>query len=334
MTHLGSSHPYGIRVAGAPDGRRRRVIAKKAFDAHCRCASNLDGSEAYLSVFQLGDDFKDYHRRFGSVRGFEGSTWAEFLVIDIDRYPHRGGAGRALEDVCLIVVALEEYFGVNRTLIIPFFSGSKGFHLLVPTSLWRPSPSIDYPEVTRQAVRLIAAEAKVEVDLSIYQQVHLLRAPNTRHPETGLFKRYIPPETIDSVTPGQVLELACEPFAFRPYDATGEPICNRLVDLWAEATSKTEKVRERLARRKEDIRTGNHPVDVWPVTRRFLQNVIPVGERNNSLFRAALNFAELGMDLRAIYSLLTHNALCLGLREREIERTIRSAYCHVYDNNE
>ncbi len=328
------SHSYGFRVAGGLYGRRLRGPAVEAFERYCAGESPCDGDETYLSVFQFGEDFKSFQLRTNGVRDFVGSTWATWIWFDIDRSPDQGGLVQGLEDLRSLISTVEETFDAPRRLLLPFFSGSKGFHLGLPTELWRPSPGDDFSEQARRFVHAVVNEAKITIDSSIYSRVSLIRAPNTRNPKTGLFKRHIPAEQIDTVSVREVVDSARDPFLFQPTLATAQDRSEPLVSLWAEAAVRVAKRRDYALQVRNEVREGVRPPDIWSVTRRVLAANVPEGKRNTSLFKAALNLAEYGVPLPVIEELLRYPAIQMGLSEYEIDRTIENGYRRVFDLDE
>ena len=82
-----------------------------------------------------------------------------------------------------------ERYGIDGDALLIFFSGSKGYHVGLPSSLWEAEPSADFHRVARQFAEQLAAVVGVAIDTSVYDRVRAFRAPNSRHPKTGLHKR-------------------------------------------------------------------------------------------------------------------------------------------------
>ena len=194
-----TTHPHGFRIVGPCTGDRRRVDAATAFRAYCQCDARATvEAEAYLSAFQFAGDFAEHLARTGSPAGFNGSTWAPVVWCDVDRGESAGGVAQALTDTRLLVDTLDETYGVPREVLLPFVSGGKGMHLGIPTALWAPTASADFHAVARQFVENIAAEANVAVDVGVFDRQRAFRAPNSRHPKSGLHKRYVPVDVLDT----------------------------------------------------------------------------------------------------------------------------------------
>ncbi|ABU96873.1 hypothetical protein [Thermus phage P23-45] len=86
-----------------------------------------------------------------------------------------------------------------------YFSGSKGFHLVVPAEALGMRPQREPEKVLRAMARALA-HPKYPLDTSAYSRRRLFRAANTRHGTTGLYKVALSPEEIP-----YALELARTP---------------------------------------------------------------------------------------------------------------------------
>ena len=110
------------------------------------------GREAYLSAFQFGPDFRQHLETTGSTAGFPGPCWSPWLWWDIDNdelhYAH--------EDAGALAAFLVERYAVEPGDLLLFFSGSKGFHLGLPTALWSPPPSLDFHRTARRFAENVA----------------------------------------------------------------------------------------------------------------------------------------------------------------------------------
>jgi hypothetical protein len=319
------THPHGFRIVGPCTGDRRRVDAATAFRAYCQCdpKAGVD-REAYLSAFQFGDDFAEHLARTGSPAGFAGSTWAPYLWADVDRDEAAGGIARALADTRRLVDKFDEN-GVPRGILVPFVSGSKGFHLGIPPALWAPTPSADFHAVARQFVETVAAAAGVVVDTGVFDRVRAFRAPNSRHPKTGLHKRYVPVEILDTVTVKGVLDMARTPEPFDVPSTDGVESADFLVATWDAAGRLVAERAAAVEQRRAELTSGTRAATVNRLTRAFLNGEVEK-DRHKALFSAAANLAELGVPLSAAVALLTEPALDTGLPAKDVLRQIECGH--------
>ena len=324
------THPFGFRILGPCTGDRRRVDAATAFKAYCSCdAKARVEQEAYLSAFQFGNDFAEYLARTGSTKGFAGETWAPYLWCDVDRDEAAGGIPQALNDVRLLVDTLVETFGVPREVLLPFLSGGKGFHLGVPTSLWAPPASADFHAIARAFIEGIATEAKVAVDVGVFDRVRAFRAPNSRHPKTGLHKLFVPVDRLDGITVDEVLGMARQPMPFEVPSAEGVESVDFLVAEWDKASRASVDRAAAAEQRRRELAGGGVGGSVNALTRAFLAGDIGTGDRHRLLYSAAANLAEIGCSLPAVRALLTDPALDLGLPPKDVSRGIDNGFARA-----
>jgi hypothetical protein len=326
-----ATHFHGFRIAGPCTGDRRRVDAAAAFRAYCQCDARANvETEAYLSAFQFDGTFAEHLARTGSPAGFTGSTWAPYLWADFDRDDAAGGLARALADLRLFVDTLDETYAVPRSVLLPFVSGGKGFHCGIPTALFEPAASPNFHAVARQFVETIATEAKVAVDVSVFDRQRAFRAPNSRHPKTGLHKRFVPVEILDTVTLDGVLEMARQPQPFDVPSTDGVESADMLVAVWDAAGRGVAGAAAAAEQRRVEIANGDRAVTLNRKTRAFLNGEIEVGERHPRLYSAAANLAELGCPLPAVRALLTEPALDLGLPPKDVARAIENGHAAAH----
>jgi hypothetical protein len=327
MTMSEATHPHGYRIAGPCHGARRYVDAQKAWSAYCSCDTKAAvDREGYLSAFQFDQGFVEHLSQTGSTRGFTGSTWSPFVWFDIDRDEADGGAERALADTRQLVNALDERHGVPRGVLVPFVSGGKGLHLGLPTALWLPPAGEHFHATAKHFALSIAAEAGITVDEAVYDRLRAFRAPNSRHPRTGLHKRFVLVEILDTVTVRGLLAMAARPEPFEVPVADGIDDSSFLVALWDKSARAVKEQTEAVRRHRDEIASGTRDATVNRRTRDFIGAVDEPADRHTRLFSAAANLAEIGCPLHAIRALLTERALDTGLPPREVERTITNGF--------
>ena len=232
--------------------------------------------------FTFGQDFVDYLEREGSERGYNGPCGASWLFWDIDR---PDDLALALRDARRLAGAiLERYRELDDDDLLIFLSGGKGVHVGIPTT-WHPEPSPDFHIVAKLFCLAMAEAANVAVDGSIYSKTRLFRAPNSRHPKTGLFKRRLTLDELSFLKPEAVVEMARHPEPFKI--PTGPALFLSAAEDWAKARRVVDRQADRRPR----------PVDGEARLTAFLRRFLRDGElepdrRAVSTFRAAAELAE------------------------------------------
>jgi hypothetical protein len=235
---------------------------------------------------------------------------AEAVLWDIDRED----LAEAHCDARNLVATLEETFDVPPTAIEVFFSGRRGFHVVVPTSLWRPQPSDRFHAACRAFAEAVATEAKIKIDSSVFSRVHMVRATNSLHPKTGLHKVRV---DVDRMTLADIQGWASKPQPIEPWMPV-DVIVPALEDLWLEAVESSKQSSEcrrpqegRLNRLTKSLLRGEH---------------LEPGDRHRLIFSAAANLAECGVPQAVVKDLLWDVARESGLPPKEITRQIECGF--------
>jgi hypothetical protein len=321
-----TSCPYGFRIVGNPKGGERRLVdATAAFPGYASCDERAEvHREAYLSAFTFGDDFRQLLEATGSTKGYTGICGAPWVWWDIDRDDNLEAG---LTDARRLAASiLERYTTLGEDDLLIFYSGSKGFHVGLPTALWTPEPSVHFHRITRRFAEGIAGAAGVTVDSGVYDKVRAFRAPNSRHPKTGLYKRRLSYDEVLNLSLDRILGLAEQP---EPFDLPPAPApSDRAQADWAEAATRVQRAAELKIQRQL---AGQGTPSLNRTTLEFIRNGAEVGDRHRLLFSAAANLAEFGCTPELAHALLTEAALDSGLTPSEVRRQIDCGLQHCPD---
>lgn len=318
MTLPSDPCPYGFRIVGPTTGTRRLVGADRAWQGYLACDADAKvDREGYLSAFTYGADFQAHLKGHGSTAGFSGACCAPYIWFDIDR---PGDIGSALQDTSRLVLGITDSMKIaTPEELFVFFSGSKGFHVGLPTSLFQPGPSPTFNRVARTLAEKIAQVLKTTIDPGVYDKVRAFRAPNSKHPKTKLHKIVLPIDFWE-MTADQVVQQAQAPI---PVERTAPSrFCAVAKSIWDECQHKVDHQVEKWA----SSASPGQPSALYHSTRDFIINGADPGERNHRLFSAARNLVELGCPDGLAHALLEPAARNSGLPPREIHRTIESAF--------
>ncbi len=312
----------GFRVLGSATSRRRLIDFDAAFAAYAECADHAEvGREAYLSAFTYGEDFRRHLDETGSTRDYDGPCWAPWVWLDLDG-----------EDLAATLIAarrlaariLDRYRTLDEEALLLFFSGSKGFHAGMPVT-WGPSPSVTFHRTARRFAEALAAAAGVNIDAAVYDKVRLFRAPNSRHPKTGLHKRRLSYHELLHLNADRIRELAAtpEPFAL-PVVAAADP---QAAADWQAAMQAVERETAAKAERRAAVADGTPRLN--KATLDFIRDGADPGDRHRSLFSAAANLGEFACPPALAHALLTDAALDSGLPPAEVRRQIECGLQHA-----
>ncbi len=306
---------YGFRIVGGCFENRRLVDAAAALSAHAAADPRCEpDKECYLSAFRFDGSFRRHlEDNQGSTAGHSGPCWSPWLWFDLDNeelhFAHK--------DAGALAVFLVERYAVEPGELLIFFSGSKGFHVGLPTALWSPSSSLDFHRVCRRFAEHVAEFAAVTIDTGVYDRVRAFRAPNSRHPRTGLHKRRLSYDDLLGLPLEKIIERSREPAAF-PL-----PIPTRHSDTaaadWQTAAEQVAREGEAKAQRRA---AGNGTPILNRSTLDYIRNGADQGDRHRLLYSAAANLAEFGCTSALAVALLEESALDSGLPPRDIRRGI------------
>jgi hypothetical protein len=309
--------PYGFRIVGPCSGERRLVDWRAAFAGYAACDARARcDSEGYLSAFTFGQPFADHLNATGTTRGYSGPCGAAFLWWDIDR---ADDLERARIDSAGLAAALCNRFGLADDDLLAFYSGSKGFHLGLPVSL---PPSGDFHRVARRFCEAVAEGAGVVIDCGVYDAVRAFRAPNSRHPKTGRYKRRVTLDELMHLNAEAIAKLAQTPEPFDGPTALSDRCDAAIAADWNAAAEHVRLVNQAKSQRQAAIASGTVAPTLNRLTLDFIRNGAGTGDRHRILYSAARNLAEHGCPLALVTALLTESALDSGLPPGEVRRQI------------
>lgn len=312
----------GFLVLGDVRQPRRTVDAAAALTGYAGCdpRCQLD-RESFLSAYQFDCNFGNYLVATGSTAGYRGPTWAPWLWLDIDA---EGNLPAALDSARRLAVLFADVLNVGDDDALFFFSGSKGFHAGLPTSLWAPAPGPTFHLIARRFAVRLAELAGVTIDAGVYDRVRCFRAPNSTHPRTGLHKRRLTVDELMHLSADRVLQLAAAPSIFELPAPTYRS--ESAAELWAAAA---EAVQLEAQARAERLARGDVPMKLNRRTLDYIKSGADNGDRHRLTYSAAANLAELGAPLPLCFALLEDAALDTGLTPGDVRRAIENGWASL-----
>jgi len=266
----------------------------------------------------------DYVKEKKTIAGLRAPHWAHFLAIDIDK--EKLEDARALTDAMLCML-LEEY-DIDTDKLHIFFSGNKGFHILLPGRMFSPTPDKYCAKIFKQfAMELLGTD---DVDTQIYEPLRLLRLPNTKHKKSGLYKIPIHAHEL-SLDVNELRALASEPRLNFPLPEKSE-LNTTLKDIYENVEAETKKRLEKSTLTVSTRTGGVRPKDKVKLCYISMLRGIAAGERNEVAVRLASHFRKQGFAESAAIALLRdwdmrNNPPCSNEGEEdELLSTARSAY--------
>lgn len=253
------------------------------------------------------------------------------MYIDLDINDLEKDYDKLRKDVLLLIRRLKTMFHLQDDNIQIFFSGSKGYHIIIPYEVFGIEPSRDLND----RYKLIATELKSytitkSIDTKIYDSKRLFREPNTINTKTGLYKVYM---TIDQVREFSYDDLITRASSVqeigqvnKEYNIKSDEAFNKMINDLKERQKKTinHKVARQMLQNKE----------LLPCVKYILQNGAQKGGRNNTAMALASALFQRNENKEYVEQIMdTWNRTKLDepLPEKELELTVRSAYNNVND---
>jgi len=312
---------HGFLRVGAKGGHREIVDYEATiagYAAHSTLPLGRARTPGYLSVYQYAADIVAYQSQHdGSLKGYRGKCWARWLAVDFDGDGSPEGLDRALGDTRRFARFLIDR-GVPVEKVLVFFSGGRGFHLMFPSACCGAGPKVGFEGAVGFFCGEIAKLVKATIDPNIYKSLASLRAPNTPHDESGLYKVLLPHEELEGLDAARVMELARKPRPFEMPSWRMKPVAV-LVDLWMWACHAEGTQTARLTAAIDGERR------IFRDTFDFLMHGAPEGQRGTRLFRAAANLLDFDAPEPLLRALLEPAARLSGYRPDEFDAQINGA---------
>lgn len=240
-------------------------------------------SETYCTYFRYNSEMTEHFRKRGTVRGYQGKAYADWLPIDID--------SENLEEAQMLLrhlISNLETHDIDINSCRFYFSGAKGFHVMIPSQYFKAEPSEDIHKRFRKVAVELAKGIKI--DTAIYDKTRIFRLANTKNEKSGLFKIELYPfeatslEIIEiqkrALLPGERLEIETE------------------ID---ESEYLTELYHEDLNKKKIEGKQSKTNVKVCMSK---LMAGVGQGERDNVGVRVASHLRQSGLTPKMMYAAL------------------------------
>jgi hypothetical protein len=299
---------------------RRNIIVQST-----NVKNYFEKTDYFVSVARYNYDVQKYVAENNQkIAGFNGKVWYDFIVIDVDE--------RSPEKVALFMDHLKINYGIEIDYCRLYFSGNKGFHILIPTPLFGLKPGMMLHNIIKRLVAKIS-ENILEYDLSLYDKSQVYRLPHTRHSSSNLFKI---PIDYSELSKGYdyIVNLAKEPrykFDYPEYPIDQNTELVDLIDSANEAKKKDNfKSMEGIVYEDRDL--GLVP----PYRKRcylHMMRGVPEGSRDEVAIRLAAHFKREKYPFDVIMGLL-HGWNTLNnppMTKEEIRAKVTSVFKSNFD---
>lgn len=269
----------------------------------------------YTSVFYYNPEQLRQFKETGSIRNIEDVT-TDKIVLDFDS---KTDLSLAAKDALEAVYRLQR-FGIDKKAIEVYFSGSKGYTVVV-----RMDREITPSQLANIALNKIGRGLNT-LDKSIYNASRILRVPGTKHQVSGLYKIPITIKELESSSPDDIKKKA-------------QSLDNITEDFdWDTATPSDDLfVEEKQEEKKIHIDVTTKPRNWRNCKWSLLQGQFKEGERHTALMVLAATARGMGFDKDTAYylckSALKKQATLTGQDEFPKEELYTNVIESTYDTH-
>lgn len=250
------------------------------------------------------------------------------IYIDID--------GKSLEpseyentkiEALTIIQILKNHFMFNEPDLQIFFSGSKGFHIVIPPDVLNIEPCIDLNIKYKSFVSKIKelAPSLKCIDTKIYDNRRLFRMPNSINSKTGAYKIQINEAELRSMSISEMLTLAENPRNIAAPDISYNDRARKAFDNAIKQNTKNRQRGQQQPRKISVLPESERKL--FPCNIYLLQNNTEKGNRNNMASMLSVSLMAAGWSYAETLGII--NTWNQGnnppLDDREVEAVVNSA---------
>lgn len=233
------------------------------------------------------------------------------------------------KDLINIVTYLEMWYGIPSSYIKYYFTGKKGFHLIINPDIFDVTPdnnlNVYYKEIAKELNKATETEL---IDTKIYDKKRLIRLVNSINSKTGLYKVPVTYEQIVTMSFAEMREYASSPKSIIKVNTES---CEKAVNRLREIKEQINKPKEQ--KHNGDIKIRNiEEINIPDCIQYILDNGATEGNRNNTTIILASSFLQNGASYKDTLEIVTEwnellNDPCLP--QSEVVTTVASAYQQV-----
>ena len=293
----------------------------------------------FIDINQLSQNIKNYDGDvYSTIYRYDSKdqNTANFIAplyldLDIDDIEHN--FSKIKQDLALVLRRLKTVFYLSDKDIELYFSGSKGFHILVNHNIFGFEPGRDINKQYKKiAVELKTYTVNKTVDTKIYDNKRLFRVPNTINHKTGLYKVPVSYEKVKSMESYDELKAyASKPKIAKPCIYKYNHKAREAFDELIEKIDAEEKAKINTKLAKEFIQKR----ELLPCVQYILKNGCAKGQRNNTTVALANSLFQVGKDFDEVLEIITYWNKEKNedpLDQAEIRTTVMSAYNNAKQN--
>lgn len=279
-----------------------------------------DGKPIYTYIKQ-GEkpSSKDHKKPHITFTDYEGLAKPMLGLISFD-FDDEENPENALEDVRSFC----NWLGITNLGI--FYSGSKGFHIVVPEKYLPFEHNEHLPNQLKDLAKELKKKFKT-LDTSIYNYNRKFRVPFSMHEKTGLYKTWIPVESINDFDLDYIKALAKRRNAFNFLDDLDFDVnaLEEFIDAWEASKRASYEIEKDKAGTKEKP-SPFEKFDDKKCIQKLLESTCDDVGRNNAAMVIVNDFFRTGKPRAYAEEKMEKWANANGLPTREVKAIITNIY--------
>ena len=278
-----------------------------------------DNTDIYKCMYAYENDDYDNARIYAPM----------YLDFDIDAIEDKANFRKVKADLNMTIMALNEDWGIPVEMLKIYFSGNKGFHIIIDPVIFgaesKQDLNLDY--------KIFAAEICNQtsyhtIDIRMYDRRRLFRIENSINAKRNLYKIQLKPDEIEAMTYESLTKLASSQRELKSTAAVEIPsaVSAYRRKLKQASQYKIKKVVDRKAKAAVKEKYSG-PKEILPCILSGIEDGAPIGSRNNVMVALASGLFQFGQDTDQVFELMLqwNESNEEPLTEKEIQTTIRSA---------
>lgn len=321
MAKLTSLDGFIVEVGGMKNGyftRKKYLKHNEAFGLELDkiISGEFNSTDVYICMYNYENDDIDHCKMLGDF----------YLDFDAD-IEDEAAFNELRKEVCMVVNYFVTYWSIPKAMLRIYFSGHKGFHLIVPWMIWGLQPDAELNMKFKLLAKLIAKQCNAKhLDLGIYDRKRLFRVPGSINSKSGLHKVPLSYEQLAQFTLEEMIEWAGEPRY--PDWWTGAQYIQKSAEHYKELFRR-EALKSKLKKhKKKKIELPKKRQPLLPCVVEILKLGVSKGQRNNTTVALASSLMQSGIKRDEAEDILLdwNQNNDPPLPESELVHTISSAY--------
>lgn len=228
----------------------------------------------------------------------------------------------AIEDVRKFV----EWLAVDDIAV--FYSGSKGFHVMIPFGYFPLEPNIHLPNQLKDLAAHLKESFKT-LDTSIYNYNRKFRVPFTKHDKTSRFKTFVPVEYLKNLSL-EAIQTNAETHSSFDFLIDIDPYKTRVpLDIFVTAIEATKRKSYEIEKERAGTVEKPSPFEKYDgklCIKKLLESRCDDVGRNNACMRIVNDFYRTGKTKAACEETLYKWSEANGLARHEVSAIIANIY--------